>query len=50
MVVITDVESALESLHFVDIDCVADVSKVYSAPIFNVEMSSMFNCSCMYRF
>jgi hypothetical protein len=50
MVVITDVDSALKSSHFVDMDCVADVSKVYSAPIFNVETSNMGDCSCMYRF
>jgi hypothetical protein len=36
MVVVTGADSALKPLHLVDMDCVADVSKLHSAPIFNV--------------
>jgi hypothetical protein len=52
MVVIIDVDSALESLHFLDMDCVSDVSNVYSVHIFKVAMSCIgaYSCTSVYSF
>jgi hypothetical protein len=45
-----DADSALHSLHHVDVGRVADVSGIHAASFFRAKVNRVNECSCIYRF